>query len=125
MGVYGVVAVLCILLIMFNHSMPDGHYRYGENDYYLQSNSWYYYDDMADVWNPIEESCVPEELLADNYKDYSADSYTGARFEDSNWYVEESYSNYEGDYGSNWDDDSYWDSGDSWDSGYTDWNSDW
>lgn len=99
-----------------------GYYQYEDDIYYYQSSSWYYYDEVEDGWSYINESEVPADLSSDSviYRTYN---HNGQRFEDSIWYIEETYSDSD-DY-DDWDNEYDWDSGDSWDSGGSDWDSDW
>lgn len=98
-----------------------GYYQYQDHTYYYQNSSWYYYDDTDDDWEVLENSDVPEEMTSENAGEYRIYSHNGNRFEDSIWYVEDTYN----DSNDDWDSDYDWDSDDSWDSGDTDWDSDW
>ena len=124
-GLYGVIAIIPAI-VMFSLAGKDagptrGYYQYQDDTYYYQNDSWYYYDDESDDWSYISESEVPEEVTSEDCEEYQIYSHDGTRFEDSIWYTEDTYSDYEDD----WDDDYDWDSGSDWDSGGTDWDSDW
>lgn len=106
------------MMVAFN-GPSRGYYQYGDDTYYCQNNTWYYYNEVSDDWSYLNESEVPEEIASDSKGEYRIYSHDGAQFEDSIWYVEDSYND------SDWDSDYDWDSGDSWDSGGTDWSSDW
>lgn len=119
-----------VLLALFHSGPSEGYYRYNDDTYYYQDSSWYYYNDLLDDWSHVDSSQVPE-INFTTQEEYTTDTHEGMQFEDSTWYVEESYRSYDSydDYDDDWDDDwdsDYdWDSGDSWDSGGTDWDSDW
>lgn len=124
-GIYAICilipALSAVVLANKNDGPSRGYYRYENETYYCQSSSWYYYDDEADDWSALNEEEVPEEVYSDEDGEYLTYSHEGKSFEDSIWYVEDSYD----DYDSDWDSDYNWDSGSSWDSGGTDWSSDW
>lgn len=110
-----------IVLASKDDTPSRGYYRYEDDTYYYQSSSWYYYDDETNDWSMVGEADVPEELCSDEGGEYQTYSHEGKNFEDSIWYTEESYDDYDDD----WDSDYDWDSGSDWDSGGTDWDSDW
>lgn len=122
-GVCFLVPVILSISMSLKFGGPSrGYYQYEGDTYYYQSNSWYYYDEVDDSWSYLDDTDVPEDLSSNN-GEYRTYSHNGQRFEDSIWYIEETYS--DNDYDDDWDSDYDWDSGDSWDSGGTDWDSDW
>ncbi len=114
-----IFTVLAMLTAIFDHSVPNGYYKYNGTQYYHQGSSWYYYDKETDDWYKSTESIDIDDK---NAKDYQITNHEGKDFEQTSWYDSGSHSNDNG-----WDSDSDWDSGggDSWDSGGTDWDSDW
>lgn len=112
--------VMGLALGIMDNTPSRGYYQYEDDTYYYQNSSWYYYDDESDDWSYINESEVPQEVASDDKGEYQIYNHDGARFEDSIWYVEDTY-----DDSDDWDDDYDWDSGSDWDSGGTDWDSDW
>lgn len=115
------VMIIGILAAIFDHSAPNGYYRYQGQEYYHQGSRWYYYDANTDDWYEYSDGDrLNEEITDETADEYSFDNHTGRSFEDSQWYDSGS-NNDDGD----WDSDSDWDSGDSWDSNDTDWDSDW
>lgn len=113
---------LCGAVMANRDKAPSrGYYQYDDSTYYHQNSSWYYYDEDSDDWNVLEDDAVPEELYSDDDGEYLTNQHDGKSFEDSIWYVEDSYDDYDDD----WDNDYDWDSGSDWDSGGTDWDSDW
>ena len=107
-----IFTVLAMLTAIFDHSVPNGYYKYNGTQYYHQGSSWYYYDKETDDWYKSTESIDIDDK---NAKDYQITNHEGKDFEQTSWYDSGSHS-----------DDSGWDSGsDSWDSGGTDWDSDW
>lgn len=129
-----ILIIICMCVSVFHSEPTDGYYRYNQNIYYFQDDSWYYYNDLQDDWSHVDSSQVPE-IDFSTQSEYATDEHEGMQFEDSTWYVEEpirsydSYDDYDDDWDDDWDNDwdsDYdWDSGDSWDSGGTDWDSDW
>ena len=124
-GIYAVCILIptlsAVVLTNKDNGPSRGYYRYEDDTYYYQSSSWYYYDDETDGWGMVGEDDVPEELYSDEDGEYRTYSHEGKSFEDSIWYIEETYDDYDDD----WDNDYDWDSGSDWDSGGTDWDSDW
>lgn len=123
-GVYG--ACMLSIALSFAHSLKDdtpsrGYYQYKNETYYHQNSSWYYYDEDTDDWSMLEDGDVPEEVYSDEDGEYLTYRHEGKNFEESIWYTEDSYDDYDDD----WDTDYDWDSGSDWDSGGTDWDSDW
>ena len=114
-----IFTVLAMLTAIFDHSVPNGYYKYNGTQYYHQGSSWYYYDKETDDWYKSTESIDIDDK---NAKDYQITNHEGKDFEQTSWYDSGSHSDDSG-----WDSDSDWDSGggDSWDSGGTDWDSDW
>ena len=113
-----IFVVMAMLTAIFDHSAPNGYYRYNGTQYYHQGSSWYYYDRETDDWYKSTEDI---DIDVKNAKDYQVYSHEGKDFESTSWYDSGSHSDDSG-----WDSDSDWDSGsDSWDSGGTDWDSDW
>ena len=128
------IGIGCLVLLMIfifsavDDSPSRGYYRYGGNDYYYQSGSWYEYDDSYDSWSYLDDSSFLDDLITDdNSSDYRVYDHEGMDFEDTDWY--ESGSSYSSDsdydYSYDWDSGSSWDSSDSWDSGSSSWDSDW
>ena len=107
-------------LVAQNAGPSRGYYQYGGDTYYYQNSSWYYYDDENDDWSYVSEAEVPEAVTSEDCDECRIYDHDGKRFEDSIWYVEDTY-----DDSDDWDDDYDWDSGSDWDSGGTDWDSDW
>ena len=114
-----IFTVLSMLTAIFDHSAPNGYYKYNGTQYYHQGSSWYYYDKETDDWYKSTENIDIDDK---NAKDYQITNHEGKDFEQTSWYDSGSHSDDSG-----WDSDSDWDSGggDSWDSGGTDWDSDW
>ena len=116
-----IFTVLAMLTAIFDHSAPNGYYKYNGTQYYHQGSSWYYYDKETDDWYKSTESIDIDDK---NAKDFQIDErdHVGKDFKETSWYDSGSHSDDSG-----WDSDSDWDSGggDSWDSGGTDWDSDW
>jgi hypothetical protein len=114
-----IFTVLAMLTAIFDHSVPNGYYKYNGTQYYHQGSSWYYYDKETDDWYKSTESIDIDDK---NAKDYQITNHEGKDFESTSWYDSGSHSDDSG-----WDSDSDWDSdsGDSWDSGGTDFDSDW
>lgn len=114
-----IFTVLAMLTAIFDHSAPNGYYKYNGTQYYHQGSSWYYYDKETDDWYKSTENIDIDDK---NAKDYQITNPEGKSFESTSWYDSGSHSDDSG-----WDSDSDWDSGggDSWDSGSTDWDSDW
>ena len=114
-----IFTILAMLTAIFDHSVPNGYYKYNGTQYYHQGSSWYYYDKETDDWYKSTESIDIDDK---NAKDYQITNHEGKDFEQTSWYDSGSHSDDSG-----WDSDSDWDSGggDSWDSGGTDWDSDW
>lgn len=113
-------------------SHKNGYYSYEGTDYYLQNNSWYYFDYDADDWR--YESEVPDGLSDDTEDYYKSGSYdydaVYSDFSNSNYYEpEKKWSSSDRDddsySSSDWDSNSSWDSNDSWSSGSDNWDSDW
>ena len=103
-----------------------GYYQYEDQTYYYQNASWYYYDDVNDDWDIVNISDVPEEVYSDTEGEYQIYSHEGNRFEDSIWYTEDTYNDYDNDWDDDdWDNDYDWDAGDDWDYGDSDWDTDW
>ena len=102
-----------------------GYYEYEDDTYYYQDSTWYQYDDVDDDWSVMDDAEVPEAISSDAQGEYQIYSHDGARFEDSIWYTEPTYTNYDDDYDDDWDNDYDWDTGDSWDYNDTDWDTDW
>lgn len=102
-----------------------GYYEYEDDTYYYQDSTWYQYDDVDDDWSVMDDAEVPEAISSDAQGEYQIYSHDGARFEDSIWYTEPTYTDYDDDYDDDWDNDYDWDTGDSWDYNDTDWDTDW
>lgn len=117
-----IFVVAAMLSAIFDHSAPNGYYRYQGQEYYHQGSSWYYYDSDADDWFKSNDTkTLDKEITDDNASDYRYYYHQGKDFESTTWYDSGSHND---DY--DWDNDSDWDSdNDSWDSGGTDWDSDW
>ena len=117
------IAILIVMAIgiigaIFDHSVPNGYYKYNGIQYYHQGKDWFYYDSNTDDWYLSNDEVGITDKNADDYRTYN---HTGKDFESTSWYDSGSHSD-----DSSWDNDSDWDSGsDSWDSGGTDWDSDW
>lgn len=95
-------------------SRRNGYYVHDGRVYYVQNERWYSYDNGGwDYFYDYEDSW---------YDDYYGRTYdfedSSQAFEQSDYYVEPSDSDYDDD---DWDDDDW----DSWDSSDTDWDSDW
>ena len=114
-----IFTVLAMLTAIFDHSAPNGYYKYNGTQYYHQGSSWYYYDKETDDWYKSTENIDIDDK---NAKDYQITNHEGKDFEQTSWYDSGSHSDDSG-----WVSDSDWDSdsGDSWDSGSTDGDSDW
>ena len=114
-----IFTVLAMLTAIFDHSAPNGYYKYNGTQYCHQGSSWYYYDKETDDWYKSTESIDIDDK---NAKDFQITNHEGKDFEQTSWYDSGSHSDDSG-----WDSDSDWDSGggDSWDSGGTDFDSDW
>ena len=123
-GLYGAIvlvpAIMILSLVAQNTGPSRGYYQYGGDTYYYQNSSWYYYDDENDDWSYVSEAEVPEAVTSEDCDECRIYDHDGKRFEDSIWYVEDTY-----DDSDDWDDDYDWDSGSDWDRGGTDWDSDW
>lgn len=126
-GIWGVIflgtIITSISMGLKSGGPSRGYYQYEGDTYYYQSNSWYYYDEVDDSWSYLNDTEIPEDLSSNKGEYRTTYNHNGQRFEDSIWYIEETYS--DNDYDDDWDSDYDWDSGDSWDSGGTDWDSDW
>ncbi len=128
---YALSAAVLVMGVSFAVSMVGddrpsrGYYQYEDNTYYYQDSSWYYYDDIDENWDRLDDSVVPEEVYSDHEGEYQIYSHEGNRFEDSIWYIEDTYDDYDDDWDNDWDNDYDWDAGDDWDYGDTDWDSDW
>lgn len=129
-GITIIVTLIAFVFAALDNSPSRGYYRYGGNDYYYQSGSWYSYDDESDDWDYLYDSDFLDDVIYDDTaSDYRVYDHSGMDFEDSSWYdygsSSSSSSSYDYDYDSDWDSDSSWDSYDSWDSGSSSWDSDW
>ena len=114
-----IVALIAMLVAIFDDTPPNGYYRYNGTQYYHQNSSWYYYDRATDDWYKSNEEI---DITDKNANEYQIITHVGKDFESTSWYDSGSHS----DDDSDWDNDSDWDSGsDDWDSGSTDWDSDW
>ncbi len=129
-----IIAVLLFLVGVFIWAAIDdsGYYKYNDQYYYNQSNTWYKYNAAKSLW---EEATPPEDDM-DNYfesydfdYDYGIDNFNSSDYyDDSSWDSDDDdgfWSSSDDSY--DWDDDDDWSYDDSdydWDSG-SDWDSDW
>jgi len=116
------IAILIVMAIgiigaIFDHSVPNGYYKYNGIQYYHQGKDWFYYDSNVDDWYLSNDEVGITDKNANDYRTYD---HTGKDFESTSWYDSGSHSD-----DSSWDNDNDWSSSDSWDSGGTDWDSDW
>ena len=89
-----------MLTAIFDHSVPNGYYKYNGTQYYHQGSSWYYYDKETDDWYKSTESIDIDDK---NAKDYQITNHEGKDFEQTSWYDSGSHSDDSG-----WDSDSDW-----------------
>lgn len=114
---YAVILIILMagaFVISNAFSRRNGYYVHDGRVYYVQNERWYSYDNGGwDYFYDYEDSW---------YDDYYGRTYdfedSSQAFEQSDYYVEPSDSDYDDD---DWDDDDW----DSWDSSDTDWDSDW
>ena len=128
-GLTILVMIITFLVAALDKSPSRGYYRYGGNDYYYQSGSWYSYDSDYDSWDYVyDDDFLDDVIYDDTASDYRVYDHDGMDFEDTSWYdtgsSSSSYDSSDYSYDYDWDSsyDSDWDS--DWDSG-SDWGSDW
>ncbi len=126
-GITILITAIAFLFAALDNTPSRGYYRYGGNDYYYQSGSWYEYDSAYDTWDYLsDDDFLNDVIYDDTASDYRVYDHSGMDFEDSSWYESESsYSSSSSSYDYDWDSGSSWDSSDSWDSDYSSWDSDW
>jgi len=128
-GITILVLLVAFIFAALDNSPSRGYYRYGGNDYYYQSGTWYSYDEYDDNWDVVNDGGFLNDVIYDDTaSDYRIYDHSGMDFEDSSWYDSgSSSSSYSSsyDYDYDWDSGSSWDSYDSWDSGSSSWDSDW
>jgi len=114
----GLVMAILAIFIPSSKEVPNGYYSYDDTPYYHQGSSWYRYNAADMIWALAES--LDEIITKDNVDQYRLKSFSGRRFEDTEWYDKgSSYDNDDDDSNYNWDDD------DSWDSDDTNWDDDW
>ena len=120
-----IAALICIVCAIDAMNTPDdGYYKYNDDYYYCQSDTWYRYDDYAGYW--FAASAI-DSALTDNYSDYyEGSSYSGSYnisdYSGTSYYYDPST---DSDYNDDWDGGDWdWGGGD-WDIGDTDWDADW
>ncbi len=129
-GLTILVMIITFIVAALDKSPSRGYYRYGGNDYYYQSGSWYSYDSDYDSWDYVyDDDFLDDVIYDDTASDYSVYDHVGMDFEDTSWYdtgsSSSSYDSSDYSYDYDWDSSSSWDSYDSWDSDYSSWDSDW
>ena len=82
---FGVVALIAIIVAIFDKSPSNGYYRYNGNDYYYQNSSWYRYDPVLDDWLESDDD-LDDIITSDTEDDYDTSWTSGSRFEDTNWF---------------------------------------